>query len=172
MYKDAKEVLELAKQLQKASPTTFVPPSEGTKAASESVLPFVLVRGTRGYIEKVVNQINGCYERGWFDSCAVMMRRAIETLIIECFEGHGIDAKIKNKDGDFLYLGDLIDKTLAETAWNLGRNTKKGLPKLKTIGDHSAHNRRYNAVRDDIDKISTDFRVVCEDLLYISKLKK
>ena len=73
---------------------------------------------------------------------------------------------------DFGDLGDLIDKTLAETAWNLGRNTKKGLPRLKSIGDHSAHNRRYNAVRDDIDKVSTDFRVVCEDLLYISKLKR
>ena len=25
---------------------------------------------------------------------------------------------------------------------------------------------------EDIDKVSTDFRVVCEDLLYISNLKK
>ena len=123
-------------------------------------------------VERVVNQINGCYEKGWFDGCAVMMRRLIETLIIECFEKHGVAHKIKNATGDFLYLGDLIDKTLQETAWNLGRNTKQGLPKLKNIGDQSAHNRRYNAHREDVDKVSNDFRVACEELLYISGLKK
>jgi hypothetical protein len=169
---NARETLALAKSLKDAAPKSFVPPSEGTRPANEFILPFAMVRGTRGYVERVVNQINGCYEKGWFDGCAVMMRRLIETLIIECFEQYKIDSKIKNAGGDFLYLGDLIDKTVQETAWNLGRNTKQGLPRLKSIGDQSAHNRRYNAHREDIDKVSTDFRVACEDLLYISKLKK
>jgi hypothetical protein len=103
----------------------------------------------------------------------VMMRRLVETLIIECFEKHGIADKIKNSaSGDFLYLGDLVDKTLQETTWNLGRNTKQGLPKLKNIGDQSAHNRRYNAHREDVDRVSNDFRVTCEELLYVAGLKK
>jgi hypothetical protein len=168
----ATEALALAKKLKEDAPKSFVPPSEGTRPANEFILPFAIVRGTRGYVERVVNQINGCYEKGWFDGCAVMMRRLIETLIIECFERRKIDAKIKNPGGDFLYLGELIDKTLQEPAWNLGRNSKQGLPRLKTIGDQSAHNRRYNAHREDIDKVSTDFRVACEELLYISELKK
>ena len=75
-----------------------------------------LVRGTRGYIEKVSNQINGAYENGWYDACAVMLRRLIETLIIETFEHHKI-ASSDNQAGDFVYLRDLIDKTLAETSW-------------------------------------------------------
>jgi hypothetical protein len=166
------DVLALAKKLKEAAPKSFVPPSEGTRPANEFILPFAIVRGTRGYVEKVVNQINGCYEKGWFDGCAVMMRRLIETLIIECFEHHKIVPKIKNPAGDFLYLGDLIDRTLQETAWDLSRNTKKGLPKLKAIGDQSAHGRRYNAHREDIDKVSTEFRVVCEELLYIAELKR
>jgi hypothetical protein len=168
----ATEALALAKKLKEDAPKSFVPPSEGTRPANEFILPFAMVRGTRGYVERVVNQINGCYEKGWFDGCAVMMRRLIETLIIECFEHRKIDAKIKNPGGDFLYLGELIDRTLQEPAWNLGRNTKQGLPRLKNIGDQSAHNRRYNAHREDIEKVSTDFRVACEELLYISELKK
>ena len=74
------------------------------------------------------------------------------------------------RTGDFLFLAELIDKMLQETAWNLGRNTKKALPKLKAIGDQSAHNRRYNAHREDIDKLSTDFRNVCQELLYLAGL--
>jgi len=130
-----------------------------------------MVRGTRGYIEKVTNQINGCYEMGWFDGCAVMMRRLMETLIIECFEKHGVAAKIKNSSGDFFYLADLVDKAIQEPAWNLGRNTKQAMPRLKNIGDQSAHSRRYNAHREDIDKLSTEFRNVCQELLYIAGLK-
>jgi hypothetical protein len=172
MVVNAREALALAKKLKDAAPKSFVPPSEGTRSANEFILPHSMVRGTRGYIERVVNQINGCYEKGWFDGCAVMMRRLVETLIIECYEHHQIDHRIKNASGDFLYLGDLVDKTLHETAWNLGRNTKQGLPKLKNIGDQSAHNRRYNAHREDVDKISTDFRVACEELLYVAGLKK
>lgn len=172
MAVNPREALALAKNLKASAPKSFVPPSEGTRPANEFILPFAMVKGTRGYVERVVNQINGCYEKGWFDGCAVMMRRLIETLIIECFEKHGIDHKIKNANGDFLYLGDLVDKMLQETAWNLGRNTKQGLPKLKNIGDQSAHNRRYNAHREDVDKVSTDFRVACEELLYVSGLKR
>ena len=101
-----------------------------------------------------------------------MMRRLIETLIIECFEKHQIADTIKNpKTGDFLYLGDLVEMAIRETAWNLGRKTKQAMPRLKNIGDQSAHSRRYNAHREDIDKLSEDFRVVCQELVYLAGLK-
>ena len=165
-------VIELIKQLKSDAPRDFLPPSEGTKSTSEHVLAFSLVRGTRGYVERVTNQINGCYEKGWFDGCAVMMRRLIETLIIECFEHHKIADSIKDpRTGDFLFLKDMIEKLLQEKSWNLGRNSKQALPKLKNLGDQSAHSRRYNANREDIDKVVGDFRTVCQELLYLSKLK-
>ena len=100
-----------------------------------------------------------------------MMRRLIETLIIECFESHNISQNIKNQNGDFYYLSDLINRTLNETCWNLGRNTKRSLPKLKDIGDQSAHSRRFNAVREDIDKIIPQFRSVTQELTYLANLK-
>lgn len=163
--------IDLVKKLRSDAPKSFLPPSEGTKPANEFLLPSAMVRGTRGYIEKVVNQVNGCYEKGWFDGCTVMMRRLIETLIIECFEKHQIDAKIKDAKGDFFHLADLIDKTLQETSWNLGRNVRSALPKLKNIGDKSAHSRRYNAHREDVDRLAMDFRDVCQELLFLAGLK-
>ncbi|MGH9761137.1 MAG: hypothetical protein ACREAC_09865, partial [Blastocatellia bacterium] len=73
--------------------------------------------------------------------------------------------------GEFLALADLVDKVIQEPGWNLGRNTKQALPRLKNIGDQSAHSRRYNAHREDIDKVSHDFRVACQELIYLSGLK-
>lgn len=130
-----------------------------------------LVRGTRGYIEKISNQINGAYENGWYDACAVMLRRLIETLIIEAFEFHKIDSTIKNSSGDFLFLRDLIDKALSEKAWNLGRNTKQALPRLKDIGDKSAHSRRFVAQRGDIQPLLGDIRTVVQEFIYLAQLK-
>jgi hypothetical protein len=168
----ARQALEIAKEIQREAPVTYVPPSEGARPRSQNVLPRALFTKTRGYIERVVDQINGCYENGWFDGCAVMMRRLLETLIIESFEAHNLAHKIKDdKTGDFLYLSDLISKAFQEPSWNLGRNTKKALPNLKSIGDQSAHSRRYNAHREDIDKLAADFRTVCQEFIYLSKLK-
>jgi hypothetical protein len=167
-----RDALELAKKLKSEAPKNFVPPSGGSRPSNEFILPHAMVSGTRGYIERVVYQINGCYEKGWFDGCAVMMRRLIETLIVECFEKHGIADRIKNpKTGDFLFLGELVEKLVQESSWNLGRNAKQALPRLKTIGDQSAHSRRYNAHREDVEKLSHDFRVVCQELIYLSGLK-
>lgn len=123
-----RDALALAKKLKESAPKSFVPPSEGTRPANEFIIPFALVKGTRGYIVKVANQVNGCYEKGWFDGCAVMMRRMVETLIIECFEEHKIAHKILTANGDYFFLGDLIDAALKETTWHLGKNTRQGLP--------------------------------------------
>jgi len=147
-------------------------PSDSQPSVGQPILPFTLVKGTRGYIETVTHQINHTYLTTCYDACAVMIRRLIEILIIECFEAHGISMKIKNSDGQYFYLGELIQKLLAESSWTLGRNTKKGLKKLKTIGDQSAHSRHYNARRQYIDDIVTDLRVSAEELLYLSRLRK
>lgn len=147
------------------------PPEEGRPSDKQLVLPFSLVRGTRGYIERVVNQINGSYENGWYDASAVMIRRLLETLIIEAFERHGLVAAIQNAKGDFLYLGDLIEACLREATWNLSRNCKQAMPRLKDVGDKSAHSRRYNAHRGDIAPLASDIRVVTQELIYLAGLK-
>ena len=131
----------------------------------QSVLNLSIVNKAPYYIKMVVNQVNICYENGAFDACAVMIRKIIETLIIEAFERKGNDTQIKNGKGDFLFLKDLINEFLKSNIWNIGRNTKQSLPKLKDIGDLSAHNRRYIARKSDIDKIISDFRVVVEELV-------
>jgi len=167
-----RNIVAVAKAISADITIEVGPPEEGVAANTQQVIMMAMVRDTRGYIIKIANQVNGAYEHGWYDACAVMIRRLIETLIIECFEQHGISDSIKGPTGDFLYLRDLIDKTIKETAWNLGRNTKAALPKLKDIGDKSAHSRRYVALRGDIQPLISDIRTVVQELLFLSALKK
>lgn len=147
------------------------PPPEPQVPEREDVLPHSLVSNTRGYIEKIVYQVNGCYEQGWFDSCAVMIRRLIETLIIEAFEHRNISANIKRPSGDYFFLADLISAALRESTWTLGRNTRSALPRLKDIGDQSAHSRRFIAQRADIERIIPELRTVTQELLFLANLK-
>lgn len=137
---------------------------------TDKLFPFELVKGSRGYIERIAIQALGCYDLGWYDACAVMIRRLLETLIIECFETHKIEYKIKNQDDNFLYLQDLISKFLndSEGKWNVSRNTKNSIPNLKDIGDKSAHNRYFTARQSDIDAMRSDLRTVIEELISIS----
>src|SRR5262249_61595305 len=111
------------------------------------------------------------YENGWYDACAVMIRRVLETLIIETFEKHGIDSKIKNSNGDFFMFGDLIGKTINEPTWNLGRTAKQALPRLKNIGDNSAHKRLFLAHRGDIAPLLYDIRIVVQELVILAGLR-
>ena len=168
---NTKFTLALAKKMQEAVDEVCHLPSEVSRPISEPVLPNSLFVNTRGYIEKIVYQINHSYSATCYDACAVMIRRLVEILIIEAFEHHGKSSKIQNSDKTFFYLHDLISSALSES-WSLGRNTQKGLAKLKTIGDQSAHGRRYNAKRNYIDEIIIDLRTVSEEFLYLAGLKK
>jgi hypothetical protein len=138
---------------------------------TEQVVPMAVVAGTRGYIEKVALQANGCYEHGWYDACSVMIRRIVETLIIEVYEADGRPQDIKDNNGEFRMLRDLVATILADTTFNLGRDVKRSLPELKELGDRSAHKRRYNATKADIDKVLSGLRVTVEELLHLAKMK-
>lgn len=150
----------------------LLPPTEAAAPADQPVIPHSIVLGTRGYIEKIVFEINSSYIATAYDGAAVMIRRLIEVLIIEVFEAKGIGYKIKGRDGNYFFLGDLIPVMLAETSWSLSRTAKGALPKLKDIGDLSAHSRMYNAKRPYIDETKDRVRIVAEELLYLSGLKK
>ncbi len=142
-----------------------------SRPLTQHVLPLDVVKGTRGYFEQIVNQANGCYEKGWYDACSVMIRKLVEVLIIAVFEAKGESATIK-KDDNFLMLSGLVDAILARPDWNLGRVTKAALPQLKALGDHSAHSRHYMARKPDVDKVLPGLRVAVEDLLHHACLAK
>ena len=138
---------------------------------NEHILPMDVVTGTRGYLESYIRQANGCYEHQWYDACSVMIRKFVEVLLIEMFEAHGNAADIKNKNDDFFMLGEIIDRTVSSTHWNLGRETKRCLPEIKSLGDRSAHTRRYITRKKDVDNVLPGLRVIADELIHLAKLR-
>ena len=167
----ARSTLRVARAAQRIASQVNAAPEEGRPSETQHVIPMAVVRRTRGYIESTANQINGTYEKGYYDACAVMLRRLVETLIIEVYEHLGIECQIKDGSGNYLKLSELIDRILNEPALNLTRNSKTGLPKLKWLGDLSAHNPTFCACRQDLDNVIPSLRVVVQELVHKAGLK-
>lgn len=142
------------------------------KKPSNNLYPIELFKDTRGYLESVASQASVCYDFGQFDACSVMIRKLLETLIIEVFEKNKLESKIKNSQGHYNYLSDLITEFVNQKdAFKIGRNTIQSLPKLKKLGDLSAHNRRYVAKKPDIENIKDDIRIILEELVHLIDYK-
>jgi hypothetical protein len=167
--------IERCRDFRALCQTKIIPAVEASEIshvpASEQVLPMDVVRNTRGYLVHIIQQANGCYEKRWFDACGVMMRKFVEILIIHAFEAEKIADRIKRTDGNFHMLAELIDRFLAETTWNPGRETRSCLPEVKLLGDRSAHNRTFMARKPDVDKALFGFRITAEELLHLAKLR-
>jgi len=164
--------LNAVRELTLALRTTWQPQTDQAGSPSESDLfpPTILADANRGYLVTVGRQMNGCFQAGWFDACAVMMRRLVEIAIIEAFEANGIASKITDAGGNYLQLSDLVSAALGESKWTLSRNAKKYLPQLRDIGHQSAHGRYYHARREDIAAVQPGCRVVIEEFLHHARL--
>lgn len=130
----------------------------------DSVIPNDSVKGTRVYLESLVHQINGSYDCGFYDACATMSRRLMESLIIEIYIHNGRHHEIQN-DGVFLGLERLIAHVRADKKLTLGRNTPKTMTEVKQIGDTAAHDRVYITSKQDIDDLLPKYRRMLQDLL-------
>jgi hypothetical protein len=132
---------------------------------TEELLTLEIFNGTRGYLTNNAKEAALCYDFGQYNACLIMIRKLIETLIIELFEKKGIKSKIKDANNDYFQLSYLIDAFLGEDSWTVSRNTKKSIPDIKKYADLAAHNRRFSAKKKDVDKIRADLRIVVQELL-------
>lgn len=165
---DAKRRTQIARELVVSLRTTWRSPTQtSTHTGHDALIPLVLFTKTkRGYLITIGRQMNGCFGADWYDGCAVMMRRILEIVIIEAFEHKRLSQNIKDNNGNYLHLSDLIGATLAEPSIALSRNAKTFLPQLRDIGHSSAHGRYFTAQKNDIERVRHGCRVVVEEFLH------
>lgn len=136
------------------------------------ILPNSLFQKTRGYIESLAKQINASYEHNIFDGCAVIMRRLLEICLIHAYENAGIDSIIRNAQGFYRPLGEIINNAIGNPTLSLSKTTESCLNDFRVIGNYSAHKIYYNARKGDIKKIIIEYRATIEELLYKAGIKK
>ncbi|WP_321300535.1 hypothetical protein [uncultured Sphaerochaeta sp.] len=139
---------------------------EYLKEPTNDIFPIELFENTRGYLVKMAKQTVLCYDNKLYDAFLVMLRKLMETLIIETFEKYKLDNTIKDSDGNFYFLSTLVPMLLdSQQPWNISRNAQSGFVKIKTRGDLSAHNRRYSAKKSDIDQDKDTIRICIQELI-------
>lgn len=157
----------------------WLPPSiEGMQPEMDHAagyLPEAVWIGTRVYVESVCKQFNGCFRAAYYDAALVMLRRLLETLVIEAYEHLDLQDKIQDDSGNNLMFGKLVDRATGKashTGLKISRNTKNALEAVKALGDRSAHDRRFNACAADLTKIQFDVRSGTQDLIELASLKR
>ena len=100
-----------------------------------------------------------------YDASAVMLRRLLETLIIEAYEKKDIECKIKDSNDNYRSLKHLVVAARDERCFKLTGPTKRLLTKLKKLGDLSAHNKKFNAKRDYMENLADDFYLELQTLV-------
>ena len=138
---------------------------------SGSVVPPELVAGTRSYLEKLVYQINGTYDYTFFDSCAVLCRRLMESLLIEIYVSSGREKEIRD-GGAFFSLDRLLTYVRNDKSISLGRGTPRAMEDVKHIGDTAAHDRTYITTKIDIDDVKAKVRKLISELLVLAGVRK
>lgn len=134
-------------------------------------LPEPIWRNTRGYIEEVCRELNGSFRHAYYNAAAVMLRRLLETLVIESYERLGRETEIKDGGGNYLMLSDLAERACGEKGHrglNLGRDSKKALKDARNVGNWSAHARRFLAHASDLTKFQDGMRLLVQELILIA----
>jgi hypothetical protein len=126
-----------------------LPDLDGVQPSIDHVsgyLPEPIWKNTRGYIEEVCRELNGSFQQAYYNAAAVMLRRLLETLIIEAYEHLNREVEVKDGSGNYLMLSDLAERVCGENGHrglNLGRDSKKVLKEARSLGNWSAHARRF-----------------------------
>jgi|TARA_B100000315_G_scaffold256630_1_gene303004 hypothetical protein len=136
-----------------------------------SVLPVEWVRDTRRYVEDLIKQINGSFDFGFYDASAVLMRRLVESLIIEIYIRQKRGAEIR-ENSTFKRLEFLIGYVCKDQNVHLSRNSNGDMNAIKKLGDTAAHDRTYITHESDITDLKQRYRRLIKELLTESGVVK
>lgn len=144
--------------------------SEDEITIENGLLDEALFCRKRGFIDKLIHQINHCYDAHCYDACAVCMRRVFEISLILAYENLGIQNEIK-QNGEYVMLERIVANAVSNPTLGLSR-LKKEYDDIREIGNYAAHRVLYNTRKKDIDDIKRTYRVCLEELYYKAGLLK
>ena len=138
--------------------------------SDSEILDEALFCGKRGFLDKLIKQVNHCYSDCCYDATAVCMRRVFEITLILAYENLGIQDEIK-KDGEYVMLEKIVANAVNNPTLAISR-LRKEYDSIREVGNYAAHRVLYNTRKMDIDDIKQTYRVCLEELYYKAGLLK
>ncbi len=136
---------------------------------SNQIIPEQFFDYSRTYLTSIIDQINISFEYGLYDACAVLMRRLMETLLIEIYIQKGISDEIK-ENKNFIPLERMINHALAKNDFHWNRNSTKDFAAVKKLGDVAAHDRTYITHKSDIEDVKIHYRRLIQEIANLAGL--
>lgn len=141
--------------------------------SNNELLDEKLFSGKRTYLDKLISQVNNTYKNHCYDACAVLLRRIFEIMLIHMFENNKLESSIRDNNGDYKMLNNIVEKTVEnKTILGLSRGVKEDYEKIRNLGNYAAHRIHYNTRDTDIDDIRQIYRVRLEELYHKAGLIK
>ncbi len=156
---------EIRREIEFLVKTEIEPSLSSVNQTELEFIPIEIVDRSRGYVVNTARQINNCFHGECFDACGVMIRKLLETLIIEVFEKKGIASIIKDGSSNYLMLTDLVSKLLNTPETPVGRTTRKELPMIAVVLNNCAHNRAFNISKTQLIQNKTTIVIAVQELM-------
>lgn len=137
--------------------------TENIESSSE-LIDEIKFCGKRGYLDRLIKQINHTYSHNCFDACAVLMRRLFEILLVLTYQNAGIEDAISNPDGTHKMLEGIVKDAVKNKTLAISPRISQNFDAFREVGNYSAHSITYTAGQKDITDIQRDYRVMMEDL--------
>lgn len=163
---------DLRRHIEMLAKAEIEPAFKSLNRAETEFIPIEIVDGSRGYVVNVARQVNRCFQCDSLDACGVMVRRLLETLIIEVFEKKGIADKIKDASGNYLMFTDLVSKLISTPETPIGRATKKELPTIATVLNNCAHSRSFNISKAQLVQYQAFIVIAVQELMGLWDVRK
>lgn len=141
------------------------------EAISSNYISREVYENTRGFLEKLFDQINLTYIATCYDACSLCMRRSIEVCLILLYESKKLESSIKSNNAYFT-LKKLINYTESNNTLNLSPSSFKTMKIIAELGNNSAHSIYYCCGENDLVEIRIKYKALIEELLYKSNIKK
>jgi hypothetical protein len=148
----------------------------GTGAMSKvdlEIVPMGLFENNnaRSHLETLVVQINGTYQAGFYDACAVMCRRLLQCMLLLAFERAKKSEIIRDPCGEYRTFADIILLASSGRHIRLPRGVRAVMGKIEYLGELAACHPAYTTRQKDIDEQRLGFRRLISELAHLAKIK-
>jgi hypothetical protein len=135
------------------------------------IIPAGLFENSFPHLEALAIQINGTYQAGFYDACAVMCRRLLGCMLLLAFEGVKKGEVVRDIHGEYLDLAELIPLASSSRHIKLARRAGTVMRMIEYVGELAASHPAYITQPTDIDKQGSGFRRLITELIRLAEIK-
>jgi len=135
------------------------------------IIPTGLFENSCPHLEALAVQINGTYQAGFYDACAVMCRRLLGCMLLLAFGGAKKSELVRDIHGEYLELADLILMASSSRHIKLARRAGTVMRMIEYVGDLAARHPVHITQQKDIDKQRPGFRRLMTELVRPAEVK-